>query len=63
MIQFARPLFLLVLVISAVLIGVTTDRLPAKIASHFGEAGPTVAEPAAICVHARLRLGVSGWFA
>ena len=39
MIQLARPLFIMVLVISAVLIGVTTDRLPAQIASHFGAGG------------------------
>jgi uncharacterized membrane protein len=39
MIQFARPFFVLVLVISAVLIGVTVDRLPVQIASHFGPGG------------------------
>ncbi len=39
MIQLSRPLFILVLVISAVLIGVTTDRLPVQIASHFGAGG------------------------
>jgi len=39
MIQFARPFFVLVLVVSAVLIGVTVDRLPAQIASHFGAGG------------------------
>jgi uncharacterized membrane protein len=37
--QIARPLFVLLLVIGAVVIGVTTDHLPAQIASHFGAGG------------------------
>ncbi len=39
MLQLARPLFLLLLVVTAILIGVTTDRMPAQIASHFGANG------------------------
>ncbi len=39
MLQLARPLFILVLVISTILIGVTTDRLPVQLASHFGAGG------------------------
>jgi uncharacterized membrane protein len=37
--QFARPLFVLLLVVSTVLISVTVDLMPAQIASHFGAAG------------------------
>jgi uncharacterized membrane protein len=37
--HFARPLFALLLVIGAVVIGVTTDQLPAQIASHFAAGG------------------------
>ena len=37
--QIARPLFALLLVIGAVVIGVTTDQLPAQIASHFAAGG------------------------
>ncbi len=39
MLQIARPLFLLLLVVGAVFIGVTTDRMPDRIASHFGANG------------------------
>ena len=39
MLIFARLLFVLLLVVAAVLIGVTTDQLPAQIASHFGASG------------------------
>ncbi len=39
MLQLARPLFLLLLVVSAIIIWVTTDRLPTQIASHFGANG------------------------
>ncbi|MEO8346623.1 MAG: DUF1648 domain-containing protein [Betaproteobacteria bacterium] len=39
MLQFARPLFLLLLVVAAILITVTTDHLPEYIASHFGANG------------------------
>ncbi|HQR11249.1 MAG TPA: DUF1648 domain-containing protein [Casimicrobiaceae bacterium] len=39
MIQLARPLFVLLLVVTAILIGVTTERMPAQIASHFGANG------------------------
>jgi uncharacterized membrane protein len=37
--QLARPLFILLLIISTILISVTTDHLPAQIASHFGAGG------------------------
>ena len=37
--QIARPLFVLLLVIGAIVIGVTTDQLPAQIASHFSAGG------------------------
>jgi len=39
MTQFARPLFILLLIITTILISVTTDHLPAQIASHFGAGG------------------------
>ena len=39
MLQLARSLFVLLLVIGAILIGVTTGQLPAQIASHFGADG------------------------
>jgi uncharacterized membrane protein len=35
----ARPLFVLLLVIGAIVIGVTTDQLPAQLASHFAAGG------------------------
>jgi len=35
----ARPLFALLLVVGAIVIGVTTDQLPAQIASHFSADG------------------------
>jgi uncharacterized membrane protein len=37
--HIARPLFALLLVIGAVVIGVTTDQLPAQLASHFAAGG------------------------
>jgi len=37
--QLARPLFVLLLVIGAILISVTTDQLPVQIASHFSAGG------------------------
>jgi uncharacterized membrane protein len=37
--QLARPLFILLLVVGAILISVTTHQLPAQIASHFGAGG------------------------
>ena len=37
--QIARSLFILLLVIGTILISVTTDWLPAQIASHFGAGG------------------------
>jgi len=37
--QLARPLFILLLIISTILISVTTDHLPVQIASHFGAGG------------------------
>ena len=37
--QIARPLFILLLTIGAILITVTTHQLPAQIASHFGAGG------------------------
>ena len=37
--QLARSLFILLLLIGAILIGVTTGQLPAQIASHFGAGG------------------------
>ena len=39
MTQLARPLFIVLLVVGAILIGATTDHLPAQIASHFGAGG------------------------
>jgi len=39
MTQLARPLFIVVLVVGAILISATTDHLPAQIASHFGAGG------------------------
>ena len=39
MYQLARPLFILALVVSAILIGATIDQLPVQIASHFGAGG------------------------
>ena len=39
MIQLARPLFIVLLVVGAILISATTDHLPAQIASHFGAGG------------------------
>ena len=39
MIQLARPLFILLLVVSATLIIATTGQLPAQVASHFGAGG------------------------
>lgn len=39
MLPFARLLFILLLMAGAVLIGVTVDRLPEQIASHFGAHG------------------------
>ena len=37
--QIARPLFVLLLVIGAIVIGATTDQLPAQVASHFAAGG------------------------
>ena len=37
--HIARPLFALLLVIGAIVIGVTTDQLPAQLASHFAAGG------------------------
>jgi len=37
--HIARPLFVLLLVIGAIVIGVTTDQLPAQLASHFAAGG------------------------
>jgi uncharacterized membrane protein len=37
--QLARPLFIVLLVVSTILISVTTDQLPVQIASHFGADG------------------------
>jgi uncharacterized membrane protein len=37
--QLARPLFILLLVVAAVLISATVGQLPAQIASHFGASG------------------------
>ena len=45
--QIALPLFLLLLVIGAIVIGVTTDQLPAQIASHFSAGGAATAGSAA----------------
>ena len=39
MTPLARPLFIIVLVVGAILISATTDQLPARIASHFGAGG------------------------
>ncbi len=39
MIQLARPLFFLLLLVSATLIVATTGQLPAQVASHFGAGG------------------------
>jgi uncharacterized membrane protein len=39
MLQLARLLFVLLLVVGAILIGATTSQLPAQIASHFGADG------------------------
>jgi len=39
MLALARPLFVVLLIIGAVLIGATTNHLPAQIASHFGTNG------------------------
>ncbi len=39
MTQLARPLFIVFLVVGTILIGATTDQLPAQIASHFGAGG------------------------
>ena len=39
MTQFARLLFIVLLVVGAILIGATTDQLPVRIASHFGVGG------------------------
>jgi uncharacterized membrane protein len=37
--HIARPLFALLLVVGAVVIGVTTDQLPAQLGSHFAAGG------------------------
>jgi uncharacterized membrane protein len=37
--HIARPLFALLLVIGAIVIGATTDQLPAQLASHFAAGG------------------------
>ena len=39
MAQLARPLFIVLLVVGAILISATADHLPAQIASHFGAGG------------------------
>jgi uncharacterized membrane protein len=39
MTQLARPLFIVILVVGAIMISATTDHLPAQIASHFGAGG------------------------
>ena len=39
MTPLARPLFILLMVVSTILISVTTDHLPVRIASHFGAGG------------------------
>ncbi len=39
MTHVARPLFIVLLVVGAIVISATTDHLPAQIASHFGAGG------------------------